>query len=62
MRARAPEGPQNRWQQISRRAYELARQRGFTPGAELNDWLQAEKEFDEQEQEREAASEKQFSG
>jgi hypothetical protein len=31
---------------ISRRAYELAEQRGFYPGAELSDWLQAEAEID----------------
>lgn len=36
----------SRWQRIAHRAYELARQRGFMPGAELSDWLQAEKEID----------------
>lgn len=39
-----------RWSRISRRAYELAQQRGFTPGAELSDWLQAEKEIDAEQQ------------
>src|SRR5687768_15379598 len=38
--------PPDRWQRIQRRAYEIAQQRGFTPGAELNDWMQAEREFD----------------
>lgn len=33
-----------RW--ISERAYELAQARGFAPGAELDDWLQAEREFE----------------
>jgi Protein of unknown function (DUF2934) len=30
--------------QIARRAYEIARERGFEPGHELDDWLQAERE------------------
>jgi hypothetical protein len=34
----------HRW--ITERAYELAAERGFAPGAELDDWLQAEREFD----------------
>jgi hypothetical protein len=34
----------DRW--IAERAYELAEARGFAPGAELDDWLQAEREFD----------------
>jgi len=36
----------DRWQRIQRRAYEIAQQRGFQPGAELNDWLQAERDVD----------------
>lgn len=36
----------DRWQRIQHRAYEIAQGRGFTPGAELNDWLQAEREID----------------
>jgi hypothetical protein len=32
------------YQKISRRAYELAEQRGFSPGNELADWLRAERE------------------
>ena len=31
-------------QRISRRAYELAEQRGFAPGNEIADWLRAERE------------------
>jgi hypothetical protein len=58
----APVSPQTRWSRISRRAYELAQQRGFTPGAELGDWLQAEKEIDAAEQARQAAPEQQFTG
>ncbi len=57
-----PETPQTRWQRIARRAYELAQQRGFAPGAELGDWLQAEKEIDAAEQQRQAAPENQFTG
>jgi hypothetical protein len=35
-----------RWARIQQRAYQIAQQRGFTPGAELDDWLQAEIEVD----------------
>jgi hypothetical protein len=38
----------DRWQRIQRRAYEIAQERGFAPGAELHDWLQAEREIDAQ--------------
>jgi hypothetical protein len=31
---------------IARRAYELAARRGFRPGEELDDWLQAEREIE----------------
>lgn len=31
---------------IARRAYELAEQRGFAPGQEAEDWLQAEREIE----------------
>ena len=31
---------------IAKRAYELAARRGFTPGHELEDWLQAEREIE----------------
>lgn len=59
---RGRETPQSRWTRIARRAYELAQQRGFAPGAELGDWLQAEKEIDEAEQRRQAAPENQLTG
>lgn len=55
----------DRWQHIQRRAYEIAQERGFTPGAELSDWLQAEREFDGQGTDansRQAAPEDQFTG
>ncbi|MET0497817.1 MAG: DUF2934 domain-containing protein [Steroidobacteraceae bacterium] len=35
----------NLQEQISRRAYELAEQRGFAPGNEVEDWLRAEREI-----------------
>lgn len=57
-----PDSPQTRWSRIANRAYELAQQRGFTPGAELNDWLQAEREIDEAEQHRQGAPENQITG
>jgi hypothetical protein len=47
-----------RW--IAERAYELAQARGFAPGAELDDWLQAEREYDEQT--AQARPEDQFTG
>lgn len=58
----APETTQTRWQRIARRAYELAQHRGFAPGAELSDWLQAEKEIDAADRERQAAPENQLTG
>ncbi|MGH8177598.1 MAG: DUF2934 domain-containing protein [Steroidobacter sp.] len=38
----------DRESRIAERAYQLAQQRGFAPGAELEDWLQAEREIDAQ--------------
>lgn len=37
-------GNEDQWmnEQIRKKAYELAEQRGFTPGHELDDWLEAE--------------------
>jgi Protein of unknown function (DUF2934) len=35
-----------RAERIAKRAYELAAQRGFAPGHELDDWLQAEREIE----------------
>ena len=52
----------DRWQRIQRRAYEIAQKRGFAPGAELNDWLQAEREIDGDGATRRAAPEDQFTG
>ena len=36
----------DRGQWVAARAYQLAEARGFAPGAELDDWLQAERDFD----------------
>jgi hypothetical protein len=58
----APVAPQTRWTRIARRAYQIAEQRGFRPGAELSDWLQAEQEIDAAEQQRQAAPENQNTG
>jgi hypothetical protein len=33
-------------ERISRRAYEIAERRGFSPGHELDDWLAAEREIE----------------
>ena len=33
-------------ERISKRAYEIAEKRGFAPGHELEDWLQAEQEIE----------------
>jgi hypothetical protein len=33
-------------ERITQRAYEIAEQRGFSPGHELDDWLQAEREIE----------------
>lgn len=52
----------DRWQRIQQRAYEIAQNRGFTPGAELNDWLQAEREIDGDGGSREAPRQDQFTG
>lgn len=38
--------PHEREQMIATAAYFRAAQRGFTPGAEVQDWLQAEAEID----------------
>lgn len=40
------EMPKELHSQIARRAYQLAEQRGFRPGGELEDWLQAEREVE----------------
>lgn len=46
---------------IARRAYELAEARGFAPGAELDDWLQAEREVSAQSV-KQVPPEDQFTG
>jgi Protein of unknown function (DUF2934) len=33
-------------ERIAKRTYEIAGQRGFSPGQELDDWLQAEREIE----------------
>jgi hypothetical protein len=38
----------SREKRIAKAAYRLAEQRGFEPGRELDDWLAAEKEIDEE--------------
>jgi hypothetical protein len=42
----APHIPENRHACISEAAYSLAARRGFAPGHELEDWLEAEIEVD----------------
>jgi hypothetical protein len=59
--AEAPTAVPDRWQRIQRRAYEVAQERGFTPGAELSDWLQAEREIDDQSDDRSAGGARQAS-
>jgi hypothetical protein len=47
----APDGSadgQQRWLLIAERAYLRASERGFAPGGELDDWLNAEREVDAQ--------------
>ncbi|GFE81467.1 hypothetical protein GCM10011487_34670 [Steroidobacter agaridevorans] len=43
----------NREARIAEAAYWRAERRGFAPGSELDDWLSAEKEIDEQNDRRE---------
>ena len=38
--------PAEHVERIAQRAYELAAERGFAPGHELDDWLQAEREIE----------------
>jgi hypothetical protein len=38
--------PKQLHERIEKRAYELAQQRGFAPGQEIEDWLQAEREIE----------------
>jgi hypothetical protein len=41
-----PSESSSRIRHIAIGAYYLAEQRGFAPGQEINDWLEAETEFD----------------
>ena len=43
---RAARNPPERWAMIAQLAYFRAEQRGFAPGGELQDWLEAEAEVD----------------
>ena len=38
--------PEERWKVIAVAAYHKAEKRGFAPGDELKDWVEAEKEID----------------
>ena len=38
--------PEERWQVIAVAAYHKAEKRGFAPGHELGDWIEAETEMD----------------
>jgi Protein of unknown function (DUF2934) len=42
----APHTPEDRNACIAEGAYFIAKRRGFTPGHELDDWLEAENEVD----------------
>jgi Protein of unknown function (DUF2934) len=41
-----PIAAQTRYRRICERAYQIAAKRGFGPGKEVDDWLQAEREID----------------
>ncbi len=43
-----PRADLNRVQRIQDAAYRRAQERGFAPGAELDDWLAAERQIDEE--------------
>ena len=45
---RGLDGAETRHGRTSQAAYRLAQQRGFTPGKELDDWLTAERDIDQQ--------------
>ena len=44
--------PRIRYESISRAAYARAEKRGFTPGQELDDWVQAEAEYDSSQKDK----------
>lgn len=58
---RTDSGGDTRHARIARRAYQIAERRGFAPGAELEDWLQAEQEL-QTELGRQVPPEDQFTG
>jgi murein L,D-transpeptidase YafK len=39
--------PEERWKMVAVSAYYKAKERGFSPGNELQDWSEAEKEIDQ---------------
>jgi Protein of unknown function (DUF2934) len=45
-RPRSADDPADRHDRIARAAYRRAQERGFEPGHELDDWLEAEHEID----------------
>lgn len=45
---KAQPSTEDRQRRIAERAYQIAERRGFTPGAELEDWLAAEREIDDE--------------
>jgi hypothetical protein len=56
-RREIPSYSDSREARIAEAAYWRAERRGFAPGGELEDWLQAEREVDEQGQRSDATNE-----
>ena len=56
-RREIPSYSDSREARIAEAAYWRAERRGFAPGGELEDWLQAEREVDEQHQRDDATNE-----
>lgn len=56
-RREIPSYSDSREARIAEAAYWRAERRGFAPGGELEDWLQAEREVDEQQQANEGSRE-----
>jgi hypothetical protein len=55
-RREIPSYSDTREARIAEAAYWRAERRGFAPGGELEDWLQAERELDEQQQQSDASN------
>jgi hypothetical protein len=55
-RREIPSYSDTREARIAEAAYWRAERRGFAPGGELEDWLQAERELDEQHQQGDASN------